>query len=256
MNLVVDGILLNYHEAGEPDAPAVLLLHGWGATAASFDGLAAALAAAGFRAVALDLPGHGGSQIPPAGWQLQDFARVVAGFAAKAGLTPDLAAVIGHSFGGRVAIKAVAGGLLKPRRLVLLDSAGVKHAASARNQAFKLAAKAGQAVTALPGLARLRTALRRRLYTAAGSADYLDAGPMRQIFVRVINEDLQSAAAAITVPTLLIWGQYDQDTPLADGRLLAAKIPHSKLEVVPGAGHFVYLDAPDVTARYVEEFLK
>jgi pimeloyl-ACP methyl ester carboxylesterase len=108
----------------------------------------------------------------------------------------------------------------------------------------------------LPGLSSLRHRLRRNLYRAAGSDDYLKSGELRQTFLNTINEDLAGDAAAIKVPALLVWGATDTDTPPADGRLLAAAIPRSTLRIIPDAGHFVHLDAPDQTYEYVSEFLR
>jgi pimeloyl-ACP methyl ester carboxylesterase len=246
-------LLVRYTDTGARDAPVVILLHGWGADAHSFAGLATSLSGR-FRVICLDLPGFGGSQAPPVDWHIHDYAALVAAFVAKLG-NPPLAAVIGHSFGGRIAMKALAEGLLAPGRLVLMGSAGVKHSQSARNQAFKVIAKAGKAATSLPGLSRLRSKLRRQLYQSAGSTDYLTAGPLRQVFINTINEDLQSAAAAITAPALLLWGANDADTPPADGRLLASKIHHATFVQIPAAGHFVYLDAPEAVAAHIMKFL-
>jgi pimeloyl-ACP methyl ester carboxylesterase len=253
MNLVVNGVLLQYRQTGDSGAPVVLLLHGWGANAKSFDGLAAGLSRE-YRVIQLDLPGHGGSEIPPTTWGVSEYAGLVRDFVAKADFAP-VYAIGGHSFGGRIAMKLVTEKLLVPTKLVLLDSAGVKPAGSARNQGFKLAAKVGKAATALPLMGRLRSRLRRRLYQAAGSTDYLEAGPMRQIFLNTIAEDQLSVASAIQVPTLLVWGADDADTPVSDAQKLSDKIAGSKLEVIPGAGHFVFLDKPAEVLAAVEKFL-
>lgn len=254
MNLVVNGILLHYRESGKPGAPVVLMLHGWGATSASLDSLAAALAQ-DFRVIQLDLPGFGGSEVPPPDWHVADYAQLVQDFVAKAKLAP-LHTVIGHSFGGRVAIKALGTGLLAPDRLVLIGAPAVARHRTFRNQFYKAAAKTGKAVTALPGLGHLRHRLRQRLYATTGSTDYLNAGPMRQIFLHAVREDLRSVASQISAPTLLVWGEQDRDAPLVDAHALAAEIPHSQLEIVPGAGHYTFLDAPGPVANAVKGFLK
>jgi pimeloyl-ACP methyl ester carboxylesterase len=253
MNLVVNGLLLNYSESGQPGAPVVLMLHGWGADSRSLDALAAALSPH-YRVVQLDLPGFGGSEVPPADWHVTDFAQTVHDFAAKAKL-PKLHAIIGHSFGGRVAITAIGGHLLRPSRLVLIGAPAIARTGSARNQFYKAAAKTGKVVTALPGLSRLRSGLRRRLYQSAGSTDYLDAGPLREIFLNTISDDLRQTAAKIKTPALLIWGDNDTDAPLADARALAVAIRGSRLEIIPGAGHYVFLDAPGPVAQYIKDFL-
>ncbi len=254
MNLITQGLFTKYSDAGDRDAPVVVLLHGWGASSQNFDALAAHLAAR-FRVIWLDLPGFGGTQAPPEPWHIGDYAEFVKTFLDKLKI-PQPQAVIGHSFGGRTLIAGVSRGILKPKNIVLMGSAGIKHSDTTRNQIFKLIAKTGKAVTLLPGLSRLRHRLRSRLYQAAGSDDYLKSGELRQTFLNTIGEDLQADAAHLQIPALLIWGEHDTDTPLADGRLLAATIPHATLKVVPGAGHYVHLDAPAEVQAAIDGFLK
>jgi pimeloyl-ACP methyl ester carboxylesterase len=253
MNLVVNGIMLQYSELGNADAPVILMLHGWGVSSQSFDSMAKPLSAR-YRVILLDLPGFGGSEMPPTDWHIHDYAELVQSFVSKAQFGR-LNCIVGHSFGGRVAIKAVGKSLLKPRKLILMGSAGVRHSDTFRNQSFKTVAKVGKLVTALPGLSLVRDKLRLQLYRTAGSTDYLTAGPLQQVFLNTINEDLQSDAAAISIPTLLIWGDLDTETPVADGQLLANKIQGSNIRIVEHAGHFVYLDALERVTGYVEEFL-
>src|SRR6185369_16382491 len=150
MNIVVHGLLVNYSDSGDPAAPAVVMLHGWGASSQNFDALAGRLSGQ-FRVVQLDLPGFGGTQAPATAWHIQDYAAFVAAFLDKLAITR-LDAGIGHSFGGRVLIKAAGRGLIQPARVILMGSAGIKHSDTVRNRVFKVVAKAGKAVTALPGL--------------------------------------------------------------------------------------------------------
>lgn len=254
MNVITQGIFTSYSDDGASTAPVILLLHGWGASAQNFGHLAGELAPT-YRVLRLDLPGFGGSQVPPEPWHVEDYAKFVAAFLQKLDVK-ELSAVIGHSFGGRVIMKAASHNLFSAQRIVLLGSAGVKHSQTARNQTFKLFAKAGRAATSMPGLSRLRGRLRSKLYAAAGSQDYLAAGPLRQTFINTINEDLQADAASIRVPTLLIWGENDQDTPVADARLLHQLIPESQLKVIPAAGHYVHLDASKDVTAHIKAFLK
>jgi pimeloyl-ACP methyl ester carboxylesterase len=98
--------------------------------------------------------------------------------------------------------------------------------------------------------------LRSSLYSAAGSSDYLEAGPLKKTFLKVINEDLSFPAAAIQQPTLLIWGENDDTTPLKEARQLHDKIRGSKLVVLTGAGHFAYSEQPTKVAKLIEDFVK
>ena len=254
MNVITQGLLTNYTADGDPHAPVVLLLHGWGASLQNLDDLATRLAA-DYRVLRLDFPGFGGTQTPPSAWHVHDYAVFTAAFLEKLGIT-QLRAVVGHSFGGRIVISGLADGLLPATRAVLLDSAGLKPAATGRTHAFRLVAQAGRLAKLVPGLASLAPALRRRLYSSAGSQDYLDAGELRQTFLNVINEDLSAAAARITVPTLLIWGAEDRDTPPADGKTLANLIPNSSFSLVAGAGHFVHNDAAERVYPLITRFLR
>jgi pimeloyl-ACP methyl ester carboxylesterase len=97
----------------------------------------------------------------------------------------------------------------------------------------------------------VRAAIIRR----TASEEYLNAGPLRGTFVRVVNEDLRDHLPRISVPTLLIWGAQDQDTPLADGKLMESLIPDAGLVVFDHAGHYSYVDAANAFARVVRHFL-
>jgi pimeloyl-ACP methyl ester carboxylesterase len=253
MNVIVNNLLVSYASEGDPKSPAIVLLHGWGSSLKAYGQLATSLAKH-YRVIRLDFPGFGGSQVPPESWRIADFAQFTADFLGKIEVAHP-AALIGHSFGGRVILKGVGTGILKADRVILMGSAGIKHSDSARNLGYMLVAKAGKAVTALPVLKHLRAGLRRRLYRSAGNDDYLNAGPMRAIFVHTIGEDLRADAASIKAPVLLIWGSSDTETPLADGQLLADSIPHSQLVTIPAAGHFVFSDAPVDTLTQIERFL-
>lgn len=254
MNIVVDGVLTHYEVSGDAKKPVALLLHGWAADSKSLAGLAAHLQAH-YYVVRIDLPGFGGTEKPPADWHIADYANFVRDAAAKMGLNK-IGLLVGHSFGGRITIKAVATGVLAPQKVVLLGSGGITHSRDARNLVYKTIAKTGKAVTSLPGLRAFQSRLKRALYKSAGSTDYLNAGAMKQIFLHSINEDLREDAASISVPTLLIWGERDDQTPPADGRLLAEAIPGAELHIIAQAGHYVQLDAPHEVTRLIDRFLQ
>lgn len=251
MQCIVDGLMTKYSKSGE--GPLVVVLHGWGASSENLSLLSAVLAP-NHTVISIDLPGFGGTSRPPEPWGVGEYAQFVRSVLQKLGYNKP-SAMIGHSFGGRICIKAVGEGMLSPDKLVLIGSAGVKHSGSLRNQVYKLIAKTGKLVLSLPGLSRLSASARRKLYEHTSSSDYLTAGEMRPIFSRVIAEDLRPMARKIPTVTLLIWGEYDDQAPLADARILHECILGSKLEVVRGAGHFVHTDNPELVNRLVKEFL-
>ncbi len=252
MKIVVNGQLINYVDEGKGNV--VLLLHGWGANLQTFDMMAADLAQ-DYRVIRLDFPAFGGSPRPSDDWDIGDYGMLVVGFLQKLGID-HVTAIIAHSFGGRVTIKLVGQGLLAVDKIILIGSGGIKHSSSPRQQAYKVVAKTGKQVMKLPGLQKLQGKMRRRLYETAGAMDYFDAGDsMQTIFLKVINEDVRELASKITIPALLLWGDSDQETPLSDGRIFHEKIVGSKLVVVPGAGHFTYVDEPQKVISEIKKFL-
>jgi len=250
MQIVVDKLLTQYELSGK--GKLVLLLHGWGDDHRTFNGLRAKLATK-YQALALDLPGFGGTQRPDGVWDLDDYARFVKRTLTKLELDQPYA-VIGHSNGGALAIRAFSLGLLKPRKLVLLAAAGVRTNNRAKRFFIKLVAKTGDVATIwLPE--RYRQNLRKSLYGVAGS-DVLVVPELEDTFKKTVRQDVQADAVVIDVPTLLIYAADDDAIPLADGRQYHSLIKNSRLEVLADAGHFVHHDQPEPVAKLVEEFLK
>jgi pimeloyl-ACP methyl ester carboxylesterase len=232
--------------------PAALLLHGWGGTSASLQPLAAHLAQR-FRTVTPDLPGFGHTALPPTDWGVADYAAWAEELLAKLGIRR--AVLLGHSFGGRIAIVLAATRPALVERLVLIDSAGLRPPPAARRRAIVLVSKAGRAAAALPLFGPLAARLRRRWHRLVGAEDYANAGPLRGTFVRVVNQDLREFLPRVTAPTLLLWGAADTATPASDGALMAQLIPQARLIVFPRAGHFAYLERLAETCAALDEFL-
>ncbi|MDB5162790.1 MAG: alpha/beta hydrolase family protein [Candidatus Saccharibacteria bacterium] len=252
MKVLVNGQLIEYKKEGQGNA--VLLLHGWGTSLASFDQLSQHLVVTGHEVFRIDFPGFGASPVPNGNWSVGEYAELTAAFVGKMNISK-LTAIFGHSFGGRVIIKGVATGLLQPEKVILMGSAGIKPKTTAKMIAYRTVAKTGKAVTALPGLNKMSKSLRERLYAAVGSSDYQQSGAMKQVFLNTIREDLTQYLPAIAAPTLLLWGERDTETPLADGKLMHAKISKSELIVLPNAGHFVYDDDFDGATKAIDRFL-
>ena len=99
--------------------------------------------------------------------------------------------------------------------------------------------------------------LRQRYSRRYASADYQAASPvMRQTLVNVVNQDLLDKARQVAVPTVLVWGDEDEDTPLWMGQKLEQTIPDAALIVFEGAGHYAYLDYPQKTASIMHALFK
>lgn len=252
MKVIVQNLAIEYSDTG--DGPLVLFLHGWGSDSSAFDQFKRELHG-NYRIVTVDLPGFGGSQQPKDDWHIADYARFTADFIQKAAGQTPVYALFGHSFGGRVILKAVSGGLIAPKKIVLMGAAGIKPKKTFKQHLYKLIAKAGKAVVSLPGLRRFSEPLRRRLYGAIGSTDYLNSGTMQNIFLNTINEDLRDDARQISAPALLIWGVDDTETPIGQGRELQALLQQAELREIPSAGHYVFIDQPQIVLNEIKKFL-
>lgn len=232
------------------DGPAVLALHGWGASLDSFWPVAVSLGARGFRVYALDLPGFGQSAPPPEPWGVPEYAEFVVAYLDAQHLAR--VHLLGHSFGGRISLILGADYPDRVDKIVLANSAGVR---PPENPLRDVAVKAAKSVLSLPGLNRLYEPVRRKAYEQLGATDYLEAGALRETFVKVIEQDLLPYAMRISRPTLLIWGDRDEDTPVWQARQLEKAIPDAGLVIFPGAGHYSFLDRPADYLRVVHHFL-
>ena len=250
---------------GPEGAPPVLLLHGWGSSAALMEAAGQPLADAR-RVHALDLPGHGRTPVAPrlpdgTAWGVPEYAALVAHYIREHGLGP--VPVVGHSNGGRIALTmasddAMAGLISK---MVLVSPSGVTPPRSlgyhVRRAYVGLLKAPFRLVPEGPmrqrGLAWLRTTVYWRLVS---SGDYAQAGDaMRETFVRTVNHHVDDRLGRIAVPTLLVWGDRDTAVTRAEMDTLAREIPDAGLLVLPGAGHYGYLDAYDTYAAAVRRFL-
>ncbi len=248
-SIEIAGLHTRYLVAGS--GPPVLVLHGWGASIEAVYPIVTGLSPVA-TVYALDLPGFGETD-PPATqpWGVEEYQGFVASF--MDALSIGRAAIVGHSNGGRIAIRMAATEPGRVQRLILIDSSGIRPKRTFRYYRRVAMAKVGK--HAAKRLGRPGERLRDALVGRAASADYLAAGVMRPTLVRLVNTDLREHLPSIKTSTLLIWGADDTDTPLADGRLMERLIPDAGLVVFEHAGHYSYLDQPARFATVARHFL-
>jgi pimeloyl-ACP methyl ester carboxylesterase len=232
-------------------APPVIVLHGWGAHIEAVSPIVRFL---GDRTnvVAVDLPGFGESRAPSEAWGVADYGRFVLAVAAHCEL--ERFSLVAHSFGARIAIFLTSGETDRVVRMVLTGAAGIKPRRAPAYYAKVALAKAGRGAAAVGGQPgrRLQEHIRRQV----ASDDWLSVPEtMRDTLRRVLSEDLTTRLDQVAVPTLLVWGQDDQDTPLWMGKVMESHIPDAGLVVIPNAGHYAYADQPGQFNAIVDQFL-
>lgn len=245
------GIKLHYDVTGPEDGPAVLLMHGWGCTHQTVDSIARILAPR-MRVYNLDLPGHGLSAEPPSVWGVEDYTRCIEEFIRKEGIKDPV--LIGHSFGGRIAI--LASSRKRYSKIVLVDAAGIKPRRKLSYYIKVYSYKGAKRILPLLLGKEKGEIMLEKWRKKRGSADYAASSPiMRAIMSRCVNEDLKRVMPHIQSSTLLIWGEKDTATPLSDAKTMERLIPDAGLVAFPDAGHYSFLDNPGGFRAVISEFL-
>ena len=255
MNIQVDDYNICYKITGEGDET-VVILQGWGTDLGVYDSVASSINEK-YRVVQFDLPGFGGSDEPREAWNVDAFADFFCKF--MEALEIRKAILIGHSYGGRVIIKLAARESLpfEIDRIVLIDSAGVLPKRSFSQKMKIRRYKILKKILNLKLVYFLFPELIDDWRSRQGSADYRNATPMmRNCLVMAVNEDLTPLLPKIKQETLLIWGDKDTATPIGDAKIMDEMIPNSGLAVIPGTGHFSFLEQPVIFRNIMRAYFQ
>lgn len=249
-DIIISNLSLHYYSNHDQVAnQAVIFLHGWRSEGRVWLPLWQKLnLSSDWTLLALDFPGFGSSKVPPSNFNISQYAELLSAFINKLNLTSVI--LVGHSFGGRVAIKLSGSHPNFLKQLILIDSAGFADR-SFKKKLLRSLAKLLKPAKLLPGFSHLR----RLLYRFLGTEDYLATPHLTNVFQLVIREDLSRDMSNIKVPTLIIWGADDKVTPLREAHRLSRLIKNSELKIMSTSGHFSFLDNPDLTVKYLSEFI-
>jgi len=253
----VDAAPVAWREAGE--GPLVLLLHGLGMTRTGWDAQLEAVAEVG-RAVAWDMPGYGASE------PLPDFSLVAAADAAAA-LVERLggpAHVVGMSMGGMIALEIALRHPAAVRSLALVSTSpafgldGTDPDAWRAQRLGPLDAGARVEEFAEPVLRALMApgVDDRAVDVAVASMLRVPVAGLRQAIAALPAHDVRDRLGSIAVPTLVVVGALDEETPPAYAEALAAGIPGARLEVLPGVGHFTPVEAPAALGALLRDHVR
>jgi pimeloyl-ACP methyl ester carboxylesterase len=260
------GLRLRLLESGPRDGTPLLLLHGWAISAYLWRHNIAALANAGYRVCAPDLPGHGLSDAPLAkgSYTLATLADDIG--ALLDALALERAAVVAQSMGGRIALELARRG--RVTRLALFGPVGFGEVSQAREIA-PFIPKIPGALAAMLVPREVVEIVQRRVYGKIGwfSERDVDEYWAPTQFPAVVQATVQmlrefdwevltpAALGAIATPTLIVFGTLDGTVrPEGVDRLVNA-LPHGRLEWIEGGGHVVMEEVPDRVNALLIEFL-
>src|SRR3990167_11120099 len=222
----------------------LVFIHGWGFTSEIFKPLYYFLK--DFEIYDLDLPGFGKTPIEKA-MTLKDYADFVYKFLEDNKIERPI--IIGHSFGGAVATKLA---LLYPdniSKLILVDASAIR-----RPRRKMILLEKIMPILKPIIVGKLKQIIIKLLKFDKTDYAQIKSRELKETFKNVIKENLQPYLFEIKSPTLIIWGEKDKITPLADGQLIAKTIPGAKFAVIKNAGHFVFLEKPEEFVKLIKDF--
>ena len=210
----------------------VLCLVGWGQDSQMFQPTADHLADR-FRVTVVDYPGFGQSESMHEAWDVDGYVQWLDALLKVLDVKDPI--IIAHSFGARLAIKYQ---LTRPvHKLILTGAAGIRQKRSLDTVLRIYSFKVLKQIFKLPFLVKYQEPLRKLF----GSEDYKAiSGVLRASFVKIVNEDLTPYLKHIEVPTLLIWGDQDDATPLWMGKKMEKEIKDAGLVIFENDGHYAY----------------
>ena len=250
---LVNGLEANFIVAGEGEP--LLILHGWGGTSDSWLKVMRVLGSQGYKIICPDFPGFGKSKAPIATWDVSEYTNWLLNFVNNLDIRKF--SLFGHSFGGRVAIKFAVNYPEKLDKLILCDSAGLKTKPDPKTAILLFLTELGNTVFSFMFLKWFKDGVRNLYYLFLRNKDYVkEKGVMKEIFKKVIEEDLLPYLSKIKTKTLIIWGSRDRIVPLKHAFIFRDNIQNSQLEILQKIGHSPHLEVPGKLSEAVIKFLK
>lgn len=243
----IDGLNIHYSVKGRK-GKAVVLLHGWGQNMEMMDYIAEFLKKH-FKVYNFDFPFFGESEEPSVAWGVEEYCEFLKKFNDSFKIENPI--LIGHSFGCRVALRYAY--KYPVYKMVLTGAAGIRDKRGIdyyfKTYSYKL------------GKYCLKKGLFKNVLTKmqenAGSEDYKNtSGVKRQTFVKVVNDDVTPILKDINVPTLLVFGENDEATPVVKGKIMEKLMGDATLVIFENDDHFAYFNEADRFNRVLEAYLK
>ncbi len=235
--------------------PHVLILHGWSLSSDRYIPLIQELSRMGYSAYTPDLPGFDKTSTPKKPLHLSDYVEFVETYIKKQTIVNPI--IIGHSFGGRIAVKYAS---MHEHSLLGIILSGTPGYPSVRKWKWYLSyliSKLGNMFFSLPYFHGHEEKIRSWFYTIIGARDYTRAsGVMRETFKNIVSEKLHGYMKQIHIPSLLLWGERDILVPLWVARKMHNTLINSTVVVINNDGHNVIITNPKQIAQEVHRFIQ
>jgi pimeloyl-ACP methyl ester carboxylesterase len=261
-----------YRMAGS--GPALLLIHGLGCDSSTWLPVMARLARS-YTVIAPDLLGHGSSDKPRADYTLGGYANAMRDLLTLLGI--DRATVVGHSFGGGVAMQFAYQFPERTERMLMIAPGGLGREVTPllRMLTIPLADTAMRAATLPPFRPLVRGSL--AVLGRTGLPHTRDLGEMSKVYSLMCEpggrEAVRRVASTVIdwrgqivrmtdrayltalLPVCVIWGSDDDVVPVSHASVVEAHAPGARVHIFDGCGHFPHRDRPDRFVRAVNRFV-
>ena len=228
----------------------IIILPGWGDNRKTWDYFIHFFSAY-FTIYIFDYPGFGNTIFPNHDLTIYDYACIFNDFLNEYDITNPI--IIGHSFGGRLIILLASIYKRSFKKIILIDSAGIKNFSLKkvfRKYLYKFLKK-------LKFLFKNKNKYLKKLLCFCGSTDFKNINKnMQKTFINIVNTNLIKDIPNIKDETLIIWGINDLETPYKDAIKFNKLINNSYLIPINNSGHFPYLDYPNLINNIIYEYIK
>lgn len=232
----------------------LLILPGWGSNSERWQKVKELLEKKGMEVLILDLPGFGRTSSPQEPWGRNDYINWI--FRKVSEKKWQKFNLLGHSFGGGIAVKIAANSSEKINKLILCAPAIIKRK-SIKTYLFYWLAFLGKKIFSLSSFKKLQPQAQWLVYKLAGTRDYYIAdGIMKETMKKIAKEDLEMILEKIKVPTLILWGRKDGVLPVKDAYRIREKIEGSESRIIPKAKHSPHRESPEELAEAITQFLR
>lgn len=267
--ITVNGYTLHYTDEGPRNGMPVLLIHGFGSWAFTWRKEREALANAGWRVIAVDLLGSGGSDRPTAPIYTTELqAELALGLLRALGI--NAAHLVGHSYGARVALQAAVLDPVRVQSLAVLAPEAFAYKrppvaqwlrVPALGYALAFYSTAPRLVpTGLKMVSKQHGWITPAVVAGYAAPLYIAGSAAAQVWQACSPKDgrqpVPELLSLVRQPTLIIWGGEDPVFPAADAHKLAATLPHARLEIVPNVGHLPHEEAGEAVTEQLLTWLR
>lgn len=202
----------------------------------------------------IDLPCFGTAPCPDSVWGVEEYTKYAKKEIDKLNYADFV--LLGHSFGGQVAVNYAVEYPEKINKLILSCAAVFRPKYTFRRVAFGFIAKTGKTIFKLPIIEKFDVFAKKMLYRAVGSHDYENsAGIKRDIFKKTIRQDFRHQLPKIKAPTLVVWGRKDTYVPVRYGKKIHTLIPNAQLQIIEKGGHGLHIHNKNELKKHILDFL-